>query len=130
MKKHTIEHIIKKQGGNAQIMFRDGETVFWPSEFINGLKKGTMVREHKHKNGQTVAFSWDESVRFVGTQPRHLDESMAFLQKFSTMDMIRFNNALVRAMNYKMDVAIMPDLYDFAHNLVLFGLSRANSRNR
>ena len=122
MIKHKVDRIIKKQGGNAQIVFRDSTVVFWPKRQLHGIVQGTIIREHKHKNGQTVAFSWYDNVRFVVPQPENLDESIEFIKKFKLFDSVFFDNALVRAMNYPIEPLLFPDAVKLAHDLMLYGV--------
>ena len=130
MKKHVIQQIIKKQGGNYRVVFRGGKSIFWPCEYAQGLTIGTVVREHKHKNGKTVAFSWDDKIRFVSPQPTYMEEAFDFIEKFRLWDRVRFNNAVMGAAKFVWEPLILPDTKNFAQNLVLFGLQRKYSNSR
>ena len=130
MKRHKIQHVIKKQGGNLQVIFNDGMRVFWPREYARGLVDGTTVWEHKHKNGQTVAFSWDNNLRFLVPQPLHFDESFDFVEKFRFFDRVSFNNAIIDALHYRMDKMVLPDSEKIAHNVVLLGLKSTYIHSR
>ena len=130
MKIHKVQQIIKKQGGNFQIVFDDGTRAFWPRENIRGMYIGATVREHKHKNGQTVAFSWSKYLRFVVPQPIHIDESMEFLAEFKPFDRVRFNNAVIGALNVSVGPLIFPDNEKFAQNIFLYGLQTQHSKSR
>ena len=130
MIKHKVQQIIRKQGGNAQIVFRDGARVFWPKDCLRGLIVGTTIYEHKHKNGQTVAFSWDKKLRFVGGRPEHVDDAIEFVEKFKLFDRVPFNNAIVRAMDYFIEPLALPDTVKIAHNVVLLGVRDRYTNSR
>lgn len=130
MKRYKIQHVIKKQGGNYQVVFNDGTSVFWPREYMNGLTSGTRICEHKHKNGQTVAFSWSDKLRFVVKQPLHFDDSLDFIEQFDAFDRISFNNAVVRALGYKIGLVFSSNIVVAAHNMVLLGIKSGQSKTR
>ena len=130
MKKHKIQHVIKKQGGHFQVVFRDGGTMFCPRECACGLNVGTTVIEHKHKNGQTVAFSWHNQLRYVVSQPMHFDAAVDFLEKFRWFDRIAFNKAVVQKMGSRDESGLFPDISQYAHNVVLAGIKTSYSTSR
>ena len=127
MKIHKVHQVIAKQGGNYRVIFKDGTSVFWPREYMQGLTIGTLVCEHQHKDGQTVAYSWRDKLRFVVQQPANLDDSIDFVEKFKWIDRASFNNAVVRATGYRMDHMLLPDTIVTAHNMALLRL-RSKSR--
>ena len=130
MRRHKVKSIIKKQGGDFQVVFRDGMRVFWPRESGRGINVGTWVCEYKYKNGQTVAFSWNNELRFVVPQPQYFDNAVEFIENFRFFDRVPFNNAVVRALHYRTDPMILPDTEKIAHNLVLLGLKTTMSKLR
>ena len=130
MKTHKIKQIIKKQGGNYQVVFNDGTRVFWPREYANDLNVGTRVREHQHKNGETVAFSWAENIRFVVPQPLFYEDAVEFLEKFRLFDTVAFNKAVVRSMHYAIEPLMLPDVDKFAQNIVLLGIKKHFGKSR
>lgn len=130
MKRHKIQKIIKKQGGHSQVIFSDGMSVFWPREYVRDLNVGTVVYEHKHKTGQTVAFSWKDNLRFVEFQPTSFNDAVDFIEKFKLFDSVAFNNALVRTLDYPIDQFMFPDTEKFAHNIVLFGIKSRYGKSR
>ena len=130
MQRHKIERIVKKPGGNFQVVFRDGKCVFWPREYAYGLDKGLRVNEHKNKKGQTVAFSWKDNIRFIGEQPIHFDESVDFIENFKFFDRVPFNIAVLRALGYGIEPLIYPDTENFAHNMVLLAVKHKYTKER
>ena len=130
MKKHKIQHIIKKQGGNAQVVFRDGKTVFWSREYVSNIVPGISVLEHKHKNGQTVAFSWGNNLRYVVSQPQSFEDATIFIEKFKWIDRISFNNAVVNALIYNIEPMVFPTITDIAHNMTLLKIKMDNDKKR
>ena len=130
MKKREIRQIINKQGNKYQIVFTDGTHIFWPNENMRGIEKGAYIIEHKHKNGQTVAFSCGKNIRFVVPQPYHFDDAIEFIEKFKLIYRISFNNAIVRAMHYRVDFATFFSNNALAHNVVLYGIKTKMAKHR
>ena len=130
MKKHKVQQIIKKQGGNFQVVFSDGVRVFWPREDLRGLGIGTRVCEHKHKNGQTVAFSWNNDLRFIGPEPMHIDDAAAFVAKFKFFDRVSFNKAVVKALDVYVEPLVFPDIDKIAQYMFWLAIQRTNAKLR
>lgn len=130
MKKHKIQHVIKKQGGNAQVVFRDGETVFWPREHMRGIVPGVAILEYVNKSGKTVAFSWQDKMRYVVPEPPHFDEAMDFIENLKWLDRIMFNNAVSHALDSKMEMMFSPNTIQLAHNMMLLKIKTDRYKTR
>lgn len=130
MKKHKIQHIIKKQGGNAQVVFRDGKTVFWPREYLRDIAPGTKVFEYKNKNNKTVAFTWNSQVRYVVPEPSHFDDALEFVENLKWFDRIVFNNVLSYAVGGEIMAASGSNTIRLAHNMMLLKIKTDRYKTR
>lgn len=124
MKKHRVKKFIKKDTTHTMVVFRDGGTVCVNNIQAAFMRPNMRVVEHTDKNGKTVAYSWDENIKFVAPQPLYFDASVDFMKKLKPLDRVAFNNAVVATMHYKTGRSLFPNTEKFAHNLVLLGFKK------
>ena len=130
MKRHKIRQIVRKPDGNFVVVFHDEMRVDWPCKYLQNIRVGGVVYEHKHKDGQTVAFSWPGHIRFMVHQPIYYDESLDFVKKFKPLDQVKFNNAIVCSMCHLAGWLVIPNADKTAHNMVVLGLKTNMQKQR